>query len=96
MYSIETIKDRIAPIAKNYGVKKVYLFGSYAKNTATEGSDVDLLIEKGAPMSLIAMSGMMQDTKEALRLSVDLITTDGIEPEFYNEIAGSEVLLYEA
>ncbi|MBQ7507125.1 MAG: nucleotidyltransferase domain-containing protein [Lachnospiraceae bacterium] len=96
MYSIDTIKERVAPIAKDYGVKRVYLFGSYARNTADENSDVDLLIEKGARMSLVMMSGMLQDVKEALSLSVDLVTTDGIEPEFKKEIAGTEILLYEA
>ena len=96
MYSIDTIKERVAPIAKDYGVKRVYLFGSYARNTADENSDVDLLIEKGARMSLVMMSGMLQDVKEALSLSVDLVTTDGIEPEFKKEIVGTEILLYEA
>ena len=47
-------------------------------------------------MSLVMMSGMLQDVKEALSLSVDLVTTDGIEPEFKKEIAGTEILLYEA
>jgi len=96
MYSIDTIKERITPIAKDYGVKRVYLFGSYANNTANDESDVDLLIEKGVPLSLVMLSGMLQDAKEALGVSVDLITTDGIEPDFQKQISGSEILLYEA
>ena len=45
---------------KYYGVKKVYLFGSYAKHCETEQSDIDLLIEKGSSMSLLKLSGMRQ------------------------------------
>lgn len=71
------------------------MFGSYAKGKATEKSDVDLLIEKGKPMSLLKLSGMRERCQEALHLSVDLLTMSGIEKDFKNEIAGTEVLLYE-
>lgn len=95
MTSISSIKKAITPIAKQYGISKVFLFGSYAKGTANENSDIDLLVEKGKPMSLLKLSGMRQECEEALKHSVDLVTTTGIEHEFQNEIAGTEVLLYE-
>ena len=44
-YTMDEIKNIIAPIAKRYGVAKVSVFGSYAKGTADEDSDVDLLID---------------------------------------------------
>lgn len=95
MTNIASIKKAIIPIAKQYGIRKVFLFGSYAKGTAKENSDIDLLIEKGKPMSLLKLSGMRQECEDALKLSVDLVTTTGIENEFQNAIAGTEVLLYE-
>jgi len=95
MTDILTIKKTITPIARFYGVKRIYLFGSYAKGNATENSDIDLLVEKGKPMSLLKLSGMRQSVQEALDLSVDLVTTTGIEDEFYKEIAGTEILIYE-
>ena len=95
MPDIFTIKSAIEPIARLYGVKKMYLFGSYAKGTANEKSDIDLLIEKGTPMSLLKLSGMRQMIEEALNLSVDLVTTAGIEEEFQKEITGTKILLYE-
>lgn len=95
MTDILTIKNKITPIARSYGVKRIYLFGSYAKGNANENSDIDLLIEKGRPMSLLKLSGMRQRVEEALDLSVDLVTTAGIEDEFYKEIVGTEILLYE-
>ena len=95
MTDIYTIKETIKPIARSYAVKRIYLFGSYAKGSANENSDIDLLVEKGKPMSLLKLSGMRQSVQEALDLSVDLVTTTGIEDEFYKEIAGTEILLYE-
>lgn len=95
MPDINKIQKIVGPIAHFYGVKRVYLFGSYAKGTANEKSDIDLLVEKGKPMSLLKLSGMRQMVQEALNLSVDLVTTAGIEDDFRKEIAGTEILLYE-
>lgn len=92
---VATIKQAVTPIARSYGVKRIYLFGSYAKGNANENSDVDLLVEKGKPLSLLKLSGMRQSVQDALQLSVDLVTTTGIEDEFHKEIAGTEILLYE-
>ena len=58
MPDISEIKKIVVPIAYSYGIKRLYLFGSYAKGTASEKSDVDLLVEKGKPMSLLKLSGM--------------------------------------
>lgn len=46
-------------------------------------------------MSLLKLSGMRQMIQDALDLSVDLVTTVGIEDDFRKEIAGTEILLYE-
>ena len=44
-YTIEEIKTILEPIARKYGVERVYLFGSYARGDATENSDVDLRVD---------------------------------------------------
>lgn len=43
MLTIEEIRDKIAPVAIEYGLRQVYLFGSYARGEANEDSDVDLV-----------------------------------------------------
>ena len=95
MQNIVTIKEKITPVAQSYGLKKVYLFGSYAKGTATEDSDVDLLIEIGKRMSLIGLSGLRQSLSQLLNLPVDVVTSGALDDDFRESIEGSEVLLYE-
>ena len=95
MIDISVIQKEVTPIAQFYGVKRLYLFGSYAKGTADSESDLDLLIEKGKLMSLLQLSGMRQMVQDTLNLSVDLVTTMGIEESFRDAIAGTEILLYE-
>lgn len=93
---IQTITDIIRPIAESYGLKKLFVFGSVAKGMETEESDIDLLIEKGTPLSLLALSELRQTFQDALNRPVDLVTTTGIAKDFRDEIMGTEILLYEA
>ncbi len=45
IYTISELQRIITPIAQKYHLRAVYLFGSYARGTATENSDIDLLID---------------------------------------------------
>ena len=41
---LNTVEKYIKEISKHYNIKAVYLFGSYAKGTNTEDSDIDVAI----------------------------------------------------
>lgn len=45
VYTIDEIKAKIIPIAKQYNLSKVYLFGSYARGEEDENSDIDVALE---------------------------------------------------
>ena len=95
VYTIEELQSRISPIAIQYGVERVYLFGSYARGCATADSDIDLRIDKGKLRGLFALSGMRLDICSALDKDVDLLTTNSLDEEFLGRIHGDEVLIYE-
>jgi hypothetical protein len=96
VYTIEELSRLVIPVAREYGVKRVSLFGSYAKGSATSESDVDLLIEKGELRSLYQLCAFRLSVEDALNCSVDLVTTDAADLTFLDEIAKDEVLLYQA
>ena len=81
IYTIEALKEMIAPIAKKYHLPGVYLFGSYARGTATEVSDIDLLVDTtGTSLtSLLALGALYCDLEEALKKPIDLITISSLE-----------------
>ena len=104
VYTVDEIKKIVTPIAKQYGVKNVWLFGSYARGEADEKSDIDLRITRGDRVkSLITLGGMYVDFEEALGKPVDIITTESLADEInklYNRdlrknIKRDEVKLYE-
>ena len=94
-YTIEEIKTILEPIARKYGVKRVYLFGSYARGDVNENSDVDLRIDKGSLKGMFALCGLYTEIEEALRTKVDILTTGSLEDDFLRKIQKEEVLLYE-
>ena len=84
-YSIDELRQIIAPIAREHGVESVSLFGSYSKGTASTSSDVDLKIEKGQLRSLFQLSGFRLAVEDALKAS---------DRVFLDTISRDEVLLY--
>ncbi len=93
-YTLEEIKSIIKPIAKKYGVERVYLFGSYACGDITESSDVDLRIDKGSLKGMFALCELYTEIEEALQLKVDVLTTGSLDDNFLRKIQEEEVLVY--
>ena len=104
VYTIEQLRERIAPVAIKYGLAAVYLFGSYAKGEATELSDVDILVDKTgtALKGLFAVGGLYNDLSEAVGKQIDLVTTGALEQEstrertpwFYENLNNEKVKIY--
>lgn len=93
-YTIEEIKAVVEPIARKYGVERVYLFGSYARGEVAENSDIDLRVDKGALKGMFALCGLYTELEEALQTKVDVLTTGSLEDDFLHRIRKEEVLLY--
>lgn len=94
-YTIDEIKEKTIPIAKNYGIQSMSLFGSYARNEADDDSDIDLCIEKGAVRNLLQYFAFVHDLEESLNCHVDVVTTDIEDKAFLIKISKEMVVLYE-
>ena len=88
------IKETCASVFQNYDVEYCYLFGSYAKDKATETSDIDLLIST-------SVSGMMfydlvESLRENLQKKVDVLNREQLNdnPDLINEILKDGVKIY--
>ena len=63
--SLKEIREKAIPLAAQYGVKRLYLFGSYARGEAKPTSDIDFYIEKGSVEGLQLVS-LQLDLEKAL------------------------------
>ncbi len=81
VYTTDEIKLIITPIAKKYNLKAVFLFGSYARNTANENSDIDLMVDTTDTdlNSLFKLGALYEELSSAFCKEVDLITVSSIE-----------------
>lgn len=81
IYTVDEITSIVRPIAERYGLRAVYLFGSYARGTATVDSDIDLLIDTTGTKikSLLQVAAVYCDLEEALGKPVDLVTVSSLE-----------------
>ena len=96
VYSVQQIAEKIVDVATKYGVDKLTLFGSYARNTADENSDIDLRVDKGKIRGLFQFGEFYGEICERLQKNVDLITSDSLSPEFIERIHSEEIVIYEA
>ena len=92
--SIEELKLIVGPIATEYGVEKVYLFGSMARGDDDDDSDYDFCIERGKISDLFELSGFFGDLKDAIGHEIDLVTTGALPPEFMENVIRDGVVLY--
>ena len=95
VYTIQEIKTKIIPIAREYGIDSISLFGSYAKGKAHEGSDLDFVMDKGELTGLIQYNSLVAALEKEFKCHVDLISKGSSNKKFLVSIENDEVLLYE-
>ncbi len=77
-------------------VIRAWLFGSYADGTATEESDVDILVELDYEQHIgLSFAGMWLDLQDMLQKKVDLVTEDGVSKYIRPRIEAQKKLIYE-
>jgi hypothetical protein len=70
---IEILDKYKKEFAEQYGILKIGVFGSTARDEAGENSDVDVVIQISKP-DLFMLVGIKNDLEERLRRPVDIVT----------------------
>jgi len=93
-YTLAELKNTLNPVFEQFGVKKAFLFGSYAKGLATPRSDVDLFVDSG--LRGLAFFGLLDGVVSALDVPVDLIDASQVDKgsPIEQEIGQSGVQIY--
>ena len=71
-------REDILRIAAHHGARNVRLFGSAARGEATDGSDLDFLVEMEPERSLMDLVGLRSDLMDLLGREVDVVTEDSL------------------
>ena len=77
----EQIRIVLPELRRQYGVKDLWLFGSYVREEQKEVSDLDVLVSFENPtLSLIEFIQLEQKLSELLGVRVDLVEKETLKP----------------
>ena len=97
MLTVTDIRTTIEPIVKNTKVQKMVLFGSYAKGTASESSDLDLYMFSSGAITGLAFFDLKSKIEDAFGMEIDLLPDLDIIPNspVERQINETGVVIYE-
>lgn len=94
-YNVSDIQTMLTPVFDDYGISRAVLFGSAAKGTATEKSDLDLLVDR--KLHGLKFVGFMEAVYQAIGMPVDILDVTHIEKgsRIDRELRSTGVTIYE-
>ena len=95
---LEVIRRAVEPACRAFHVRRLDVFGSAARGSATPASDLDLLVEFTEPTSHAAKRffGLLHSLEDTLGCEIDLLTPPGLRnPYFRKRVLEEKVPLYE-
>ena len=97
MIDLQGIKTRLEPIFIKHGIVRAIVFGSYAKGTATEKSDIDIVIDSAGFLRGINFFEAQAELERALPIASDIFEQREVKEgsKMQAEIMNSGVVIYE-
>ena len=79
--ALELLNDSKLQLQARFGVTRLALFGSTARDTATGSSDVDVLVAFDGPATSKRYFGVQFYLEDLFGCPVDLVTEKALRPE---------------
>lgn len=90
--TIVTIRDYFAL----YPVRRVGIFGSFARQEERPDSDIDILVSFAEPIDLFTLVRMHRELGELLHRKVDIVTEKSLHPSFKTQVEKDLQIIAEA
>ena len=80
---LDYLKSHQEDYYKQFGIKFVGLFGSFARDEADEKSDIDILytIEKDKKLSIFQYMKLLKQLEDFFQTKIDLVRDETIKPQ---------------
>jgi hypothetical protein len=86
-------REKILETARRYGARRVRVFGSIARGSSDERSDVDFLVDLAPDRSLLDVGGMVYELRKLLGRDVDVVTEKGLRMRIREQVLSEAVEL---
>jgi uncharacterized protein len=90
---ITTLKSLMKTNAGEYHLKRLGIFGSYARGDQDEDSDVDLLVEFSDPPDLFTFYKLEEFLEKEIGVKVEAVRKEALRPEFKDKILSETIFL---
>lgn len=90
---ISSLKNVKEEIHLKYRVKKIGIFGSVARGTAKDESDIDIYAEFEPEADILDFSGLSLELEEMFHRPIDIATPKGIREEMRSTIFHDLILV---
>ncbi|HZW02820.1 MAG TPA: nucleotidyltransferase family protein [Anaerolineaceae bacterium] len=90
---LQNKREQILEIAAQYGAYDVRIFGSVARGSADETSDVDFLVRLKPGRSLMDLGGFLYELQQLLGVEVDVVTENGLRARIREQVLREAVPL---
>ena len=89
---IETLKKELTYLKKYYRIKRLGIFGSYARNTQ-KNSDIDILTDFKKPIGLFKFMDLEDYLHRLLKVKIDLVSKKALKPHIGKHILKEAIYL---
>jgi uncharacterized protein len=82
---ISTLRQQKAHLCGRYPIRRIAVFGSWARGEQTDASDVDILVDVAPSIGLDFVS-LAEELETLLGMKVDLVSARAIRPALWTQI----------
>ncbi len=75
---VELLREQSAFLASEFGIRKIGLFGSFAKGHSSDKSDIDIVVEFEQPIGLRFID-LAEHLEKVFGRKVDILTPAGVQ-----------------
>ena len=79
---LATRREQMDTLGDRFGVTSLALLGSFARDQATDASDIDILVQFDGPATSKSYFGVQSYLEDLLGRPVDLVTDKALRPQF--------------
>lgn len=83
---IMALATALPMLRSRFGVRGLWVFGSFARGDQRPESDVDLLVEFDRPTSLLTLGSLHAALEDMLERRVDIGTLDSLRPAMREQV----------
>lgn len=89
----EPVVEKVRQLGERYGIRKIRVFGSFARGDARSESDLDLLVEYTPGRGGFAFVEFCDEVEELLGRKIDVVTEKSLHPLLRDKILAEAVPL---